>query len=355
MRGVCSALAAAHAKKIVHRDLKPDNIFVIPDPDSPMGERTKILDFGIAKLSEIGLAGTATKTGAVMGTPTYMSPEQCRGAGEVDHRADIYSIGCMLYELTSGRPPFVNEGAGELIGSHLFVEPEPLSKHASVSPEFEQLVMRLLHKKAENRVQTATELAQLLVAIAQHHGLVSPSTSDPLGRFSMPHAATRPVVTPVAGLPMVSSQTAPAAVSAPKPTTLGSATGQSGIIDTPKRSRTGVFVGLGAALAIGAGVIAFLAVGGEKHADETDPTPAAEVRPAAPPTPTPPPAPPPVQAKPAKPVEPPPAPPIEQSKPVEVAAPAIPKKPPPPNPPAKPIKKPTKPVKPKGSLIETDL
>ena len=86
LRGVCSALHAAHAKGIVHRDLKPDNLFLVPDPDSAMGERPKILDFGIAKLTDIGLAGTATKTGAVMGTPTYMSPEQCRGTGEVDHR-----------------------------------------------------------------------------------------------------------------------------------------------------------------------------------------------------------------------------------------------------------------------------
>nr|MBA3539155.1 serine/threonine protein kinase [Deltaproteobacteria bacterium] len=102
LRGVSSALAAAHAKGIVHRDLKPDNIFVLPDPDSPLGERCKLLDFGIAKLTDIGLAGSATKTGAVMGTPTYMSPEQCKGIGNVDHRADLYSLGCILYELVTG-------------------------------------------------------------------------------------------------------------------------------------------------------------------------------------------------------------------------------------------------------------
>src|SRR3569833_3946900 len=71
LRGICSALTAAHAKGIVHRDPKPDNIFIIPDPDSALGERPKLLDFGIAKLTDIGLAGSATKTGAVMGTPTY--------------------------------------------------------------------------------------------------------------------------------------------------------------------------------------------------------------------------------------------------------------------------------------------
>src|SRR5205085_5970230 len=125
LRAVCSALGAAHNKGIVHRDLRPDNIFMVTDSDSPTGERPKVLDFGIAKLTDIGAAGTATKTGAVMGTPTYMSPEQCKGTGDVDHRADLYSIGCIFYELICGRPPFTSEGAGELIGAHLYVEPEP--------------------------------------------------------------------------------------------------------------------------------------------------------------------------------------------------------------------------------------
>ncbi|MBA3397072.1 MAG: protein kinase [Deltaproteobacteria bacterium] len=168
MRDVCSALAAAHAKGIVHRDLKPDNIFVIPDVEH--GERTKILDFGIAKLTDIGLAGNATKTGSVLGTPTYMSPEQCRGSGDVDHRADLYSIGCILYELVAGRPPFVNRGAGELIGSHLFVDPEPPSRHVSISPQLEGLIMALLAKQPEQRVQSARELGGLLLQIAQANG-----------------------------------------------------------------------------------------------------------------------------------------------------------------------------------------
>src|SRR5262249_37632452 len=122
LRGVCIALSAAHDKGVVHRDLKPDNILVIPDPDSPLGERIKILDFGIAKLTDIGPAGAGTGTGAVNGTPTYMPPEQCRGSGRVDCRADLYSIGCIYYELVTGRPPFVHRGAGQVIGSHLFVD-----------------------------------------------------------------------------------------------------------------------------------------------------------------------------------------------------------------------------------------
>ncbi len=286
MRGVCSALSAAHAKGIVHRDLKPDNIFVVPDPDSPTGERTKILDFGIAKLTDIGLAGTATKTGAVMGTPTYMSPEQCKGTGDVDHRADLYSIGCMLYELVSGRPPFINHGAGELIGSHLFVEPDPLSRHAQVSGEFERLVMALLNKQPDQRVQTSIELAQRLVQIAQNHGWAGHST-DPLGRFSVPYIAgstgpqtgpgpAAPTFTPVQFTPLRQptepppmphptpaprSYTAPGAVEPPKPTTLSGGSGESQI-SYPAKKKTGLVVGVTAVLLIAAGVAVFIGVSG---------------------------------------------------------------------------------------------
>ncbi len=297
MRGVCSALAAAHAKGIVHRDLKPDNIFVVPDPDSPTGERTKILDFGIAKLTDIGLAGSATKTGAVMGTPTYMSPEQCKGTGQVDHRADLYSIGCMLYELISGRPPFINHGAGELIGSHLFVEPEQLSMHARVSPELERLVMSLLQKRPELRVQTATELAHLLVQIAQSHGWVA-NTTDPLGRFSVPYmtntspsAATRAQFTPMqltpahyqapAPIPTPApphSYTAPGIVEPPKPTTLSGGAGESQI-SHPTKSKKGLVIAVSAVLAAAAGIAVFIAVSGSGPGT-------GEPRPAAPPVET---------------------------------------------------------------------
>jgi serine/threonine-protein kinase len=171
VRGVCSALAAAHQKGIVHRDLKPDNIFLVDDPEAPIGERPKVLDFGIAKLTDIGLASAATKTGAVMGTPTYMSPEQCRGTGDVDHRADLYSLGCILYELSCGRPPFKALGAGELIGAHQHLKPSPPSKHnPNISPDMEALIVSLLDKDPACRVQSAPELGRLLAKIAIKHG-----------------------------------------------------------------------------------------------------------------------------------------------------------------------------------------
>ncbi len=179
LRAVCSALAAAHAKGIVHRDLKPDNIFMVTDQDSPTGDRPKVLDFGIAKLTDIGLAGTATKTGAVMGTPTYMSPEQCKGTGDVDHRADLYSLGCIFYELIVGRPPFTKLGAGELIGAHIYATPEPPSKfNPAISQESEKLIMSLLQKRADKRPQTARELGQRLSQLAQHLGWITVTSPD---------------------------------------------------------------------------------------------------------------------------------------------------------------------------------
>jgi serine/threonine protein kinase len=184
IRGMCSALAAAHAKSIVHRDLKPDNVFIVPDSEAAMGVRPKILDFGIAKLSGSEISSSKTRTGSVLGTPTYMSPEQCKGTGDVDHRADLYSLGCMLYEMMCGRPPFVSEGAGELIGAHLFVAPDSPRVYAPhVTPGMEHLVLRLLAKNRDQRPRNADELAAELELLARASGggwgVMNPTPAPP--------------------------------------------------------------------------------------------------------------------------------------------------------------------------------
>jgi len=137
-RQIASALGAAHERGIVHRDLKPDNVVLVPDDEVTAGARATLLDFGIAKLLGDGAVepSSRTRTGSVMGTPYYMSPEQCRGAGEVDHRTDIYALGCMLFEMLTGRPPFVAAGAGEILGMHQFVDAAPvLAKRAELRPQ----------------------------------------------------------------------------------------------------------------------------------------------------------------------------------------------------------------------------
>ncbi|HEY5284271.1 MAG TPA: serine/threonine-protein kinase, partial [Polyangia bacterium] len=125
-----SGLGAAHAKGIIHRDLKPDNLFVIPEESDAARERVKILDFGIAKLHLLAGDSLKTRTGTLMGTPVYMSPEQCLGTKEVDHRSDIYSLGIIIYEMLTGRPPFISEGFGELLSMHLHENPGALRELA---------------------------------------------------------------------------------------------------------------------------------------------------------------------------------------------------------------------------------
>src|SRR5689334_16600020 len=103
-RQLASALEAAHRAGIVHRDLKPENVFLVEDPLAPGGERAKVLEFGIAKLGRsLRMPGMHTGSLQVLGTPRYMSPEQCRSAGRIDHRTDIYALGAMLFELLAGR------------------------------------------------------------------------------------------------------------------------------------------------------------------------------------------------------------------------------------------------------------
>jgi serine/threonine-protein kinase len=144
-------------------------VFLVPDPALPRGERAKVLDFGIAKLAdnEEGGGGLHTETGTLMGTPSYMSPEQCRGAGGVDHRSDIYALGCVLYQMLCGRPPFIGKGSGEVLAAHIHVAPESVRVYEdSVSTTLESVVMRLIEKDVDKRYQTMAEVIQALNATA---------------------------------------------------------------------------------------------------------------------------------------------------------------------------------------------
>ncbi len=160
-RSIASALGAAHAKGIFHRDLKPDNVFLVLDPD--VGERAKVLDFGVAKLVDAANQTLHTQTGALMGTPLYMAPEQARAASTIDERADLYSLGCILYELLVGEPPFHGAGAGEIITMQMFETPEPPSARVDgITPALERVVLRLLEKAPADRFATAAETSDAL-------------------------------------------------------------------------------------------------------------------------------------------------------------------------------------------------
>jgi eukaryotic-like serine/threonine-protein kinase len=162
--GIASALKAAHKVGVIHRDLKPDNVFLVPDPDGGP-DRTKVLDFGIAKLADsIQNSNRRTATGILMGTPLYMAPEQAREASTIDTRADLYSLGCILYHMLVGHPPFVAEGAGEIISLQMFGEVVPPSQLAPFTPEMEWVVLRLLEKEPTARFDSAAALAAALAS-----------------------------------------------------------------------------------------------------------------------------------------------------------------------------------------------
>ncbi len=159
---VASGLSASHERGIVHRDLKPDNIFLIRRPHDPLF--VKILDFGLAKLTQGGGAlSHKTRAGSVLGTPHYMAPEQCEGRPDIDHRVDIYALGCILYEMLCGRVPFPGEGFGEVLVKHLR-EPPMLPSRISpnVPKSVEQIILHALAKKRDGRFRDMGEFLSAL-------------------------------------------------------------------------------------------------------------------------------------------------------------------------------------------------
>lgn len=169
----CGVLDAAHRIGITHRDLKPSNIFLVPDPQVPGGERIKLLDFGIAKFAVSGEGGVAmTRAGAIMGTPTYMAPEQCLDSSKVDHRSDIYALGCIVFEMLSGRPPFVSESVVDVMTMQIHDQPPSLvSLNPAVPPALDAVVQKALAKDRDHRYQTAGEFAAALQSVMGDVGL----------------------------------------------------------------------------------------------------------------------------------------------------------------------------------------
>jgi tRNA A-37 threonylcarbamoyl transferase component Bud32 len=183
------AVAAAHDKGIVHRDLKPENIFLVRREGAP--PLVKVLDFGIAKLrTDVASTLATTQVGMIMGTPQYMSPEQCRDASGVDHRTDIYSLGVILYEMACGRPPFQSAaGFTDLVFSHVAVAPEAPRKLAADLPvAVESVILRCLAKSADERYPSMRELVAALRAALPESGngpavmAVAAATAPPAAR-----------------------------------------------------------------------------------------------------------------------------------------------------------------------------
>lgn len=164
MEPVLQALHAAHRKGIIHRDLKPDNIFLAYQQGEP--PVVKIIDFGISKFAQGEFDKWRTKTGSVMGTPAYMSPEQARGSAGLDHRTDIYSMGTILFEMLTGALPFAGSNFAEYLSAMLIDDPRaPQSVCAGFPAEAEPLVRKALAKNPDQRFQNAAEMLEALTAL----------------------------------------------------------------------------------------------------------------------------------------------------------------------------------------------
>jgi eukaryotic-like serine/threonine-protein kinase len=269
---MCRALSAAHAKGIVHRDLKPHNIQIIEKDGSPF---VKILDFGVAKIlaAPDGSQSVKTRTGSLMGTPIYMSPEQCKGAGLLDHRTDIYSLGVLLFEMLAGRPPFMAEGIGELFAKHMLEEAPNLLDFAPQTPApMAAAVMKSLNKELEDRFSSMEEFRK---GLAGEIKVASAPGRAPAGMGKRPAVSGGPRQT-------VATTMSPQAQS----TTLSSATSEIDDDLAPPKKKTGLVVGVGVGIAAAA-VVAFVVLG--KSGDAPKPPvaamPAPASAPVAPPAP----------------------------------------------------------------------
>jgi len=160
---IADALGASHDQGIIHRDLKPENIFLITRGGDP--DFVKVLDFGLAKLTQVEEKVThKTRAGSVMGTPYYMSPEQGEGKLESDHRADIYSLGILLFEMLTGKVPFGGEGYGEIIVKHITHQaPSARKINPAISGAVEMILFRALAKERDSRFQTMHEFREALL------------------------------------------------------------------------------------------------------------------------------------------------------------------------------------------------
>jgi serine/threonine-protein kinase len=265
----CSALAASHAKGIVHRDLKPENVFLVGRGNDK--NFVKILDFGIAKLTgDTGSNSHKTRTGLVIGTPTYMSPEQCEGKGQIDHRSDVYSLGIMMYELLTGAVPFPGEGFGEVLVAHLTKPaPPPTSVNPNLPPAFESIVMHAIEKDRNRRFQNMQEFLKAVEDPEAHHaswqGL--PAYSSPMAAASAPTMQAMEAVRP--GMAAPASPGGP-----PRPTTLEGAAAEVTLPPTrrPRSPSRTPMIAIGAALLAVAGVAGWIGLSSKNPADNTTAT-----------------------------------------------------------------------------------
>lgn len=264
LRQVLQGLSAAHGAGIVHRDLKPDNIFILKQK---AGHRdfVKIIDFGISKFSEQGTASRMTRTGALMGTPHYMAPEQATGSAEVDRRTDIYALGIILYEAVTGRLPFKAETFNQLLFEIALAKMTPAREYVpDLDPAIDSIIMKASARDPAHRFQTTDEFVAALEEWERTGRAVSlpPDQSiEAIVAATVPRAGPTPSGASIAGTSVSAAPvpTGSAGGGAPGPGTVNSwANSQAGVV--PAKSNTPILAAtaLGMLLLVGGGAGAYM-------------------------------------------------------------------------------------------------
>jgi serine/threonine-protein kinase len=192
LREVTDALAYAHRSGVVHRDIKPDNVLLSEG-------HAVVTDFGVAKAvsASSGSSSSLTSLGIALGTPAYMAPEQAAADPHTDHRADIYAVGALAYEILCGRPPFTGSTPQAVMAAHVTEAPEPMMRHRSaVSEGLNAVVLRCLEKKAADRWQSAAELLPQFDALLTPTGGMTPTGTAPVSAVSLETAVRRTHASP---------------------------------------------------------------------------------------------------------------------------------------------------------------
>jgi serine/threonine protein kinase len=274
---VLDALGAAHAKGIVHRDLKPDNVFVAPSG------RPKVLDFGIARFTDQGGSGSATRTGSLLGTPHYMSPEQAAGR-PVDHRADLYAMGVILFECATGRKPFAAESLFELLRKHV-EEPAPSPRlfRPEIDAGLEEVILCALAKSPDERFATAQAMSLALQQATAHlpPDQWTPITGSGVHRATPSGGAWQPTppaswgsrVAPRPSEPPIGTGPTHRDPRPPPIGNLSTVSASSGQIQRAAADRPrskAVWIGVVAALVIGGGITAVVVNQGSEPSVETE-------------------------------------------------------------------------------------
>ncbi len=242
---ICQALEAAHGKGIVHRDLKPSNVYLVCHDSR--ADVVKLLDFGISKITEAESPTTRlTKTGQLIGTPLYMSPEQASGDSEIDHRTDLYSLGVMLYEAVCGQPPFLAANYFGVLTKHANETPKPPSAcrpDLAIPAALEEVILVALEKRPEHRFATALEMETALLGVRAGHPVAElPRRRTPAPAARAVAAMNAPTQADLASAATMASTPTPGA---PLPSSTGTAP-----IPLPARSRTRLVTIVGSAVVL---------------------------------------------------------------------------------------------------------